>query len=110
MASLPDAHAEDRLPNEYQVKMAFLFNFAKFVEWPGDAFTDANAPVILGILGDDPFGSALETVRGRTVNGRKLLINRFRDVDDIRACHILFISNSERNRLPRILTFLRHSK
>jgi hypothetical protein len=110
MLSLPTVQAEERLPNEYQVKMAFLFNFARFVEWPTDAFAEAGSPIILGILGDDPFGSSLDTIRGKTINGRKLIINKFKDVEDIRACHILFISNSEKNRLPRILTFLRQSK
>lgn len=110
MLSVPTVHAEERLPKEYQVKMAFLFNFARFVEWPEDAFADARSPLVLGILGDDPFGSDLETIRGKTVNGRKLIINKFKDVDDIRVCHILFVSNSEKNRLPRILAFLRQSK
>ena len=110
MVSMPTVHAEERLPNEYQVKLAFLFNFARFVEWPDDAFADARSPIILGILGDDPFGSDLETIKGKTIRGRKLIINRFKDVDDIRVCHILFVSNSERSRLPRIATFLRQSK
>ena len=50
---------------EYQIKAAFLFNFAQFVEWPPTAFTNADAPFCIGVLGDDPFGAALdETVQG----------------------------------------------
>lgn len=110
MLSVPTVHAEERLPNEYQVKLAFLFNFTRFVEWPEDAFADARSPIILGILGDDPFGNDLETIKGKTIHGRKLIINKFKDVDDIRVCHILFVSSSERNRLPRITAFLKQSK
>jgi hypothetical protein len=93
-----------QVPNEYQVKAAFVFNFAKFVEWPPDAFTDGGAPLVLGIIGDDPFGSAIEqTINGRTVNGRRLIIKRFRQSDNLRACHILLISSSERKQLTKII-------
>lgn len=107
LMGITTAHAQERLPNEYQVKLAFLYNFARFVEWPETSFAGPGSPIILGILGDDPFGSALETVRGKTINGRKLLVNRFRDVDDISVCHILFVSSSEKQNLPRIAAFLR---
>ncbi|GLI38939.1 DUF4154 domain-containing protein [Geobacter hydrogenophilus] len=108
--SLPTVQAEERLPSEYQVKLAFLLNFARFVEWPKDAFADANSPIILGILGDDPFGTSLASIKGKTIHGRKLLINKFKDVDDIRDCHILFVSSSEKNHLSRIMPFLRQAK
>src|SRR5262249_42923351 len=53
---------------EYEIKAAFLYNFAKFVEWPAETFADANAPLILGIVGEDPFGSRLDQmVKGKTV-------------------------------------------
>ena len=59
--------------SEYQVKAVFLFNFAQFVDWPASAFPDATAPLVIGVLGDDPFGPYLdETVRGETVRGRPL--------------------------------------
>src|SRR6185295_17077931 len=58
-------------PSEYQVKAVFLFNFTQFVDWPAQSFADARAPFVIGVLGRDPFGSALdEAVRGETVNGR----------------------------------------
>ena len=96
---------------EYQVKAAFLFNFAKFVEWPPNAFADANTPFVIGVLGQDPFGSYLdETVRGEQVNGRQLTVQRYRSVADIQKCHVLFISRSESERLDQIVADLKYRK
>src|ERR1700741_2837366 len=81
---------------EYQVKAVFLFNFAQFVDWPPAAFSGADAPLVIGILCDDPFGPYLdETVRDEKVADRPLEIQRYRRVDEIRTCHVLFISRSE---------------
>jgi len=100
--------AQPETSKEKEVKAAFLFNFAQFVEWPGAAFSDAHAPLIIGLLGDDPFGGTLDaTVQGETVNGRPLLVQRYRRVEEIKTCHILFISDSEKARLPRIFATLK---
>ncbi len=65
-----------------QVEAVFLFNFAQFVDWPPESFPDSQAPLIIGILGDDPFGPFLEqTVRGETVRGRPVEIRRYRGID-----------------------------
>src|SRR5712664_1838664 len=93
---------------EYQLKAVFLFNFAQFVEWPPTAFPEAKAPLVIGVLGDDPFGPYLdETVRGEKVNNRPLVVQRFRQVEEIKTCHVLFISRSERERLGQILAGLK---
>ena len=93
---------------EYQIKAVFLFNFAQFVDWPTNAFPEAQAPLVIGILGEDPFGSYLdETVRGEKVNNRPLLVQRYRSVDQIKSCHILFISRSEADRLEEIFNGLK---
>lgn len=90
------------------VQAVFLFNFAQFVEWPSDAFADAEAPLVIGILGDDPFGSVLdETVRGETVRGRPFKVRRYRRVEDVKSCHILFISRTEADRLAEILASIK---
>jgi hypothetical protein len=91
-------------PTEYQLKAVFLFNFSQFVEWPARAFPDAHTPLVIGVLGSDPFGADLdEVVQGETVNGRSLVVRRFKRIEDIGACHILFISSSEGPQLARIL-------
>ena len=103
--------AQSAAAAEYQVKAAFLFNFAKFVEWPPNAFADANTPFVIGVLGQDPFGSYLDdTVRGEQVNGRQLSVQRYRSVTDIQKCHVLFISRSESERLDEIVANLKYRK
>ena len=97
----PDTHAEP--PREYQIKAAFLYNFAKFVEWPTEALIDPNAPIILGVLGKDPFGGALESIKGKSVKGRKVAIRRFKGMQDLKFSHILFVSSSEKKRLAQIM-------
>jgi uncharacterized protein DUF4154 len=95
---------------EYQVKAAYLFNFLKFVEFPNESFADPLAPIIIGIVGDDPFGSALpQVVTGKTVQGRDLVIRSYRAGEDLRGAHILYISASEKKRLPVILSSLHGS-
>lgn len=91
-----------------EVQAVFLFHFAQFVDWPAEAFPDPTTPVVIGILGKDPFGSFLdETVRGETVRGRPFRTDRYRRVEEIKDCHILFISRSEAKRLDAILTALK---
>jgi hypothetical protein len=102
-------HGQDAL-SEYQVKAAYLFNFLKFVEWPEESFADPLAPIVIGVVGEDPFGSALpQVVTGKTVQGRDLVIRIYHAGEDLRGAHILFISASERKRLPTILSSLRGS-
>jgi hypothetical protein len=94
-------------PTEYQIKAVFIFNFARFVEWPATAFADPRAPFVIGVLGEDPFGGALdEAAGGEKINGRDLVLRRFRRVEEIADCHILFISRSESKRFGEILAAL----
>ena len=93
---------------EYEIKAVFLFNFAEFVDWPPQAFADAASPLVIGILGDDPFGHYIDdAVRDEKVNGRTLVIRRFAGNDDLSACHILFISRSEAERVEQVLKRLK---
>ena len=95
---------------EYQIKAACLFNFLKFVEFPEDAFADPLAPIVIGVVGDDPFGSSLpQVVVGKTVQGRDLVIRLYHPGENLRSAHILFISGSERKRIPMILSELHGS-
>lgn len=109
LASSFAAPAGPAISREYQIKAVFLFNFAQFVEWPPAALAEPGAPLVVGVLGEDPFGSYLDdTVRGETVAGRPLLVRRYRRVEDVTACHILFIAASESGRCDTILAALRH--
>jgi hypothetical protein len=103
-----DGSAQMAPAKEYQVKSVFLFNFAQFVTWPSEAFSGARSPILIGVLGDDPFGRALDdVVMGEAVMARQLVVERFRRVEDIKTCHILFISPSEADKYEQIFAGLR---
>jgi hypothetical protein len=92
--------------DEYHVKALFLYNFAKFVDWPSNMQAD---PICVGVLGDDPFGELLDqTVAGKTVNGRSFVIKRLKRSEDAKACHIVFVSGSEKKRVRPILDGLKN--
>lgn len=94
---------------EYQVKAVFLFNFTQFVEWPDKILSTDNEPLIIGILGDDPFGAFLdETIKGETVNGHPLTVQRFTKIDQLTTCHVLFICQTEKKQLKDILLSVEH--
>jgi hypothetical protein len=91
-------------PSEYEVKAACLYKFARYVEWPVGSFADDQAPVIIGVIGRDPFGPILDRiVAGKVVQGRSVEIERIDSVGKLKTCHILFISSSERLRLAKHL-------
>jgi hypothetical protein len=101
-AGYPVRAADDQ-PSEYQVKAAFLLNFTKFVEWPATAFADEHSPLAICILGEDPFGNALnQIVKGEAVNGRELAVERIRRAPSPKSCQVLFVAKSEKE-VPRIL-------
>ncbi|HKX29445.1 MAG TPA: YfiR family protein [Blastocatellia bacterium] len=104
----PNGNAQTQPASVSQIKAAYLYNFAKLVEWPADAFKDADSPVVLGLVGDEPFGEILDqNMAGRKANGRKVVIVRLKASDNLRACHLLFISASEKSRVPQILAGLK---
>lgn len=93
----------------YQVQAAYLCTFTKYTQWPAGVFTNTASPVVIGVLGEDPFGAVLErTVAGRSSHGRKVTVRRARDVDALLNCHVIYISRSEQGRLPGILAALRN--
>ncbi len=101
----PQASAQSK---EYQFKSAFLYNFSQFVVWPAGAFSGAHSQLIIGVVGDDPFGASLdEIVRGQKANNHPLVVQRFRQIEEIKSCHILFVSRSEAGRLNQIVAISR---
>ena len=94
--------------NEYQVKAAFLYNFAKFVDWPAQSFKSPEEPITICVQGQNPFGSMLEEmVNGKTLQGRGFLVRNIFDVQQAGGCHILFVSASERKHVASILAAIR---
>jgi hypothetical protein len=87
---------------EYPVKAAFLYQFARFTEWPAEV--DSSGPLTIAVLGDDPFGAALDkALEGKSVGGRPLAVRRSPDAVGLDGCAILFVSRSETGRLPGLV-------
>jgi hypothetical protein len=102
------ALADGAPDREHRVKAVFLFNFAQFVVWPDSAFSGPDDPLVVGILGDDPFDTYLdEVVHGEKVNNRPIQVKRFRKVEEVKDCQVLFVSASETPRVESILTALK---
>jgi hypothetical protein len=95
-------------PTRVQLEATFLYKFLQYVEWPAKAHATADGPYVIGILGSDGMGSALdEIVAGEQLNGRKIEARHFSNVSQALNCHVLFISSSESGRLPAILDKLK---
>jgi hypothetical protein len=104
------ASAWAQAAEEYRLKAAFLFNFAKFVEWPPLAFKTTGDPITICVAGKDPFGGALDqAVNGKTVQGRAFLVRQLADLQQIGTCQIVFVSSSERKRLASIFHEIKNS-
>lgn len=94
-------------PSEYEVKAGLMLVFLEYIEWPEGAFANEDSPIVVGILGDDPFGSVLErTFADQQVNGRTVQLRRSRHAEDFKRAHLVFVSRSERNRVAEVLAIL----
>ena len=81
-----------------------LYNFAKFVEWPAESFPSPDAPFAICVLGQDPFGRALDDiVEGERIQGRPLVVRRLKGWDGAELCHILFVSASAQEDFEQLL-------
>jgi len=99
--------AELPIAEEYQVKAVFLYNFSSFVTWPTTAFVNSKAPFTICIIGQDPFQTELDlTVEDEKIAGRPVVVERIDNVNEIDRCQILFVSQSYKNQLARIFSYL----
>jgi hypothetical protein len=93
--------------SEYLIKAGFIYNFAKLVEWPTTAFAQPDSPIVIGILGDDPFGATLDRiVADKKINGRSFAVKRLKwskDLKDLKDCNILFVSLSEKEHIDSVV-------
>lgn len=98
-----------------KVKAAYLLNFTKFVTWPADVFQDEHSPIVIGIVGADPFGPLLDqTIKDKTVSGRELMVQRIQwrvgnDVSVLKNCHLLYVSNSLGDDTGGLIVALAHT-
>lgn len=97
--------------SEYLIKAGFIYNFAKFIQWPESAFAHPNSPIVIGILGTDPFGSVIDRiVADKKIGGRGFVVRRLtwaKDSADLKNCAIVFVSSSEHKNLHDILLALK---
>jgi hypothetical protein len=115
------AWAAPQVSEEYQIKAAFLYNFIKFVEWPKGRFPGEAEPIVIGVVGKDPFGEVLDQVAQKPVKDRGLKVQRFPsvssedadpihpDLDALRQCHVLFVCSSEKKAAGRLLAAVANS-
>ncbi|MGB7326477.1 MAG: YfiR family protein [Rubripirellula sp.] len=89
---------EQSTSREYKLKVAYLYNFSRYVTWPNHAFESTDDPFVIGILGNDPFGASIDSLaRMKKVGGRTVVVKRFRSVREYVPCHILFVSGVIQN-------------
>jgi hypothetical protein len=106
-SSAARAHPQRGQPTEYQLKAAFLFNFAKFIDWPDKSFATSQSPFSVCVIGQDPFGQSLEeSLAGKIVANHPVTVERFpnsRNAIDAQHCQIAFISSSEKPRVRDVI-------
>jgi uncharacterized protein DUF4154 len=107
VGALLAAGAVGQTNDEYQVKAAFLFNFAKFVEWPPQTFKSPSDPMSICVLGPNPFGRSLdEAVAGKSIDGRRFVVRQVANAERAGGCQILFIASPQKSHLPELVTTL----
>lgn len=100
----------DANSNEYRLKAAFIYNFAQFTQWPDGAFSAPDAPLVIAVLGKNPFGSMLEdTVKGKKIGQHAVTVKLAKSVDEARDAQVLFVATSEEEHFDEILTALKKS-
>ena len=107
--SVGDAGAGEPGFTEYEVKAGFIYNVAKFVEWPEGSGLSSKGTITLCVLGNDPFGKVLDNIEGKMVKGKRLEIRRVSSLRELKDCQIAFISASEKEHLSRIADALREA-
>jgi hypothetical protein len=107
LGAVPHLHAQSSKPTDYDVKAAYLFNFGRFVEWPTNAAAAKNDAFMVCVLGQDPFGAALDaTLAGESIAGRKVAAKRISTPEESADCQILFLSSAEDTQLRKIVEVL----
>jgi hypothetical protein len=94
-ADATDAYSQQAPFTQYHVKAAFLYNFAKFVDWPANAFAGPESPFTLCVVGTEPFISARETLAGKSIKGRKVVVRRIDTLVGARQCHMIYLASTD---------------
>ncbi len=118
----PQVRAESESVREYQVKAAFLYNFIMFVDWPEAKMPNDDSPVIIGVVGKNPFNGAFDPVKDKQAKGKKVVVKWFNGLEElkksgraemdsqieaVRKCHLLFICSSEKKVVNEIMDLIK---
>ena len=107
LLGIPGVLAQSPKPTDYDVKAAYLYNFGRFVEWPGKVAATQGGSFTVCVLGQDPFGPSLDaTLAGETIGGKAVVARRISSAQESDNCQILFLSLTEASRLNKIITDL----
>ncbi len=97
--------------SEYLIKAGFIYNFAKFVDWPATAFAQPDSPIVIGILGTDPFGNLIDRiVENKKIGARGFVVKRLKwntDLKDLKECKILFVGASEKAHIDDVVQIVK---
>lgn len=100
----PSVQAQAQVLSEAQIKAGFVYNFARYIEWPAEAFFGKDATFVMCLVGRDTLGTPLDSFDGRTVHGHPVVVRRMGGAsEDFRGCHVLFVSESEQRRAASIV-------
>lgn len=100
---IPIAGAQNRPDDEHLYKAAFVYNFAKFTDWPEAAWKEKNSPLVLCTVGKDELVNGLKWLAGKEIRGRSVTIRSLKNRETSETCHVLYIAISEKNRYKNIL-------
>jgi len=105
--AIPVLHAQNPRPTDYQVKATYLYNFGRFIEWPGKVAAAQGGSFTVCVLGQDPFGPSLDaTLAGETIGGKTVVAKRISSAEESGDCQILFLSLTDDSRLNKIIADL----
>jgi hypothetical protein len=109
-AGLSSSQAADSVSKEYKIKAAYLYNFAKFVEWPADSFTNSQEPLVIGVFGQNPFGEELKAIaKDHKINGRDIVIKPVATLAEAGGVHLMFFGVTEDDQVAGMLAALKNS-
>jgi hypothetical protein len=109
-AAPTEIRAQSASQREYEIKAAYLYNFINYIDWPAGALPAAGGTITIGIVGENPFGSALDPLNGKQIKGRTLVVKQVSSPKDLEQCQIVFVCASEKSRLGEILGQLKDAR
>jgi hypothetical protein len=104
IAAMPSAAAPAQEASEKALKVAFIYNFAKFTTWPDSAFGEPDAPVTVCVVGKHDFGDAFHSIEGKSVGGRAVVIKYLNSYKSKDPCQVVYVASSEKPRLEKIVS------